>query len=140
MPNPLILSTTAERSALMSRVRQRGTLPELRVRQCLSKLGAHYRLNARDLPGRPDIVNRKLKKAIFVHGCFWHGHVSCGRGRIPRHNRPYWAVKLKENGQRDARKVAGLAALGYDIMIIWECELLNGATLTRRLKSFWFRS
>src|SRR6266446_2538925 len=108
MARPLLVRTTPERSALMKRVRQRGTDPELMARRILSDIGAHYRLNVKSLPGSPDVVNRRLQKAIFVHGCFWHGHARCGRGTIPMTNRRFWLDKLHQNTQRDRRKIAAL--------------------------------
>jgi DNA mismatch endonuclease (patch repair protein) len=127
------------RSKLMARVRQKGTAPELVVRSVLSSLGARYRLNATGLPGRPDIANRARGKVIFVHGCFWHAHVTCGRGRIPKRNRSFWREKLKANVKRDTRKVAQLEELGFDVLIVWGCQLQNRVALTRRIGEFWFR-
>lgn len=135
-----MMKTTPERSALMRRIRQEGTAPELTVRRVLTRIGARYRLNVRGLPGRPDIANRRRRKAVFVHGCFWHGHDSCGRGIIPKSNRAFWAEKLKANAHRDAAKTAALAAMGFDILIVWECETANIAVLEQRLREFWFGS
>jgi DNA mismatch endonuclease (patch repair protein) len=130
--------TSPERSALMRRVRQSGTALELRVRSVLSSLGARYRLNVRSLPGSPDVVNEVRRKAIFVHGCFWHGHTQCSRGRVPRANRSFWAEKLLKNRERDQRKVDALRELRFDVLVVWECELADPDALTRRLHSFWF--
>ena len=132
------LDPTPERSALMKRVRQNGTSLERIVRQALSNIGARYRLNVKGLPGRPDIANKSRKKAIFVHGCFWHHHSDCGRGTIPTRNRDFWAAKLQSNIERDERKTRGLAALGYDVLVLWECDLGDPGTLERRLRKFWF--
>lgn len=121
----------------MKRVRQAGTGPEHAVRRLLSAIGARYRLNVRGLPGRPDIANRSRKKAIFVHGCFWHHHSVCGRGRIPAANREFWADKLQRNIERDRRKVSELQELGYDVLVIWECELRNELMAVERLSAFW---
>ena len=130
--------TTPERSALMKRVRQRGTAPELKVRRLFTRLGARYRLNVPGLPGRPDIANRARRKAVFVHGCFWHHHSQCGRGRIPADNRAFWSEKLNKNVERDRRKISALHELGFDVLVVWECELKNESLLLERLKSFWF--
>jgi DNA mismatch endonuclease, patch repair protein len=132
------LKTTPERSALMKRVRQRGTAPESLVRRVLSSIGAHYRLNVRALPGSPDIVNRTRKKAIFVHGCFWHCHPKCSRGRIPAQNRSFWEDKLRRNVERDLRKLADLDELGFDVLVLWECELKDTDALRKRLHEYWF--
>jgi DNA mismatch endonuclease (patch repair protein) len=131
--------TTPQRSALMKRVRQRGTDAELTVRRILTRIGARYRLNVRSLPGSPDIASQAGRKAIFTHGCFWHHHLFCGRGKIPTANRDFWEDKLRRNVERDAAKVAGLRALGYDVLTVWECELECPSTLERKLRRFWKR-
>ena len=124
----------------MKAVKQRGTGPELAVRALLSDLGVSYRVNNRKYPGSPDIVNRKRNWAIFVHGCFWHGHRSCvktrggRRGRIPRTNRTYWEKKISENRRRDARKERALREDGFMVLTIWECELREPDQLRRRLR------
>lgn len=122
----------------MKRVRQRGTNLEQAVRRILSRIGARYRLNVKGLPGRPDIANKHRKKAIFVHGCFWHGHEACGRGRIPKRNRPFWEEKLARNLERDRRKCADLEELGYDVLVVWGCEFSDPDNLNKRLREFWF--
>jgi DNA mismatch endonuclease, patch repair protein len=122
----------------MKRVRTRGTTPELSVRRLLTELGARYRLHPADLPGRPDVANRRRGKVIFVHGCFWHGHDECGRGRIPKANRAFWAEKLRRNVERDARKVNELRSVGYEVLVVWECELKDEDAVRTRLMQFWF--
>ena len=129
--------TTEYRSDLMKRVRQTGTAPELAVRGILAEIGVRYRLNVRGLPGRPDIANKARRKAIFVHGCFWHFHKECGRGKIPERNKDFWAEKLRANRRRDRKKVEALERLGFDVLVIWECELSSPALLKRQLESFW---
>lgn len=131
------VSTTPERSRLMSRVRQHGTSPELTVRRALTDLGARYRVNSPSLPGRPDISNRSRKKAIFVHGCFWHGHEGCRRSRTPASNRDFWVEKIRQNRIRDAKKRESLIALGFSILEIWECELADEPRTESRLREFW---
>jgi DNA mismatch endonuclease (patch repair protein) len=133
------LPTSSQRSELMSRVRQHGTEPELVVRSILTRIGARYRLNARSLPGSPDIANRTKKKAIFIHGCFWHYHGDCPRGRIPGSNVAYWKPKLLENRRRDKRRVADLQRNGFDVIVVWECELSHEDRLSKRLGRFWNR-
>ena len=130
------LSTTPERSALMKNVRQRGTSPELLVRKILTKFGARYRLNVKLLPGSPDIANKARRKAIFVHGCFWHGHEMCKKATLPKRNRAFWKKKLEDNRQRDARNLSALSNMGFDVAVVWECELVD-PRLKHRLSRFW---
>ena len=132
------LRTTQARSALMKRVRRERTTPEQQVCRLLWSLGARYRRNVSDLPGTPDVANKSRAKAVFVHGCFWHFHEGCRRGRIPRRNRSFWATKLHENRRRDIRKLRSLRALGYDVLVVWECEIAHPEDLLQRLRSFWF--
>ena len=109
-----------KRSAVMRRVKGKDTAPELAVRKVLTRLGARYRLHRGDLPGKPDIVLPGRRVAIFVHGCFWHGH-DCARGaRTPRQNRDYWVAKVDRNRARDARNAAALEALGWRVETVWE--------------------
>jgi DNA mismatch endonuclease (patch repair protein) len=124
----------ATRSAVMRRVKGRDTAPELKVRRALTALGARYRLHRADLPGKPDIVMPGRRMAVFVHGCFWHGH-DCPRGsRVPKDNRDYWVGKVERNRARDATSREALAALGWRVETIWECELKDPATLEARLR------
>lgn len=132
-----MLITDPVRSRLMARVRQKGTAPELVVRTLLRREGASYRLNARDLPGSPDIVHRGRRKAIFVHGCFWHRHPGCPRATTPKQNFVFWQEKFDRNIQRDERKLAELRAEGYDVLVIWECETLSPESLAPKLRAFW---
>ena len=114
--------TSAERSRRMASVRQSSTAPELALRKALHALGLRFRVNARHLPGRPDIVLPKYGVALFVHGCFWHGH-HCAAGRAPATNTGYWLEKLAANRQRDRRKSDALRKLGWRVWVTWECEL-----------------
>lgn len=120
----------------MRRVRRSGTKPEQVVRAALTSIGARYRLNVRALPGSPDIANKSRSKAIFVHGCFWHYHDRCARGRIPRRNREFWREKLIRNRERDEAKLQALRELGFDVLVVWECDLTE--VLPERLEEFWF--
>jgi len=123
----------AKRSAVMAQVKGRDTKPELIVRRLLWRLGARYRLHRKDLPGRPDIVLPGRRLAIFVHGCFWHGH-DCARGaRTPKANRAYWTAKVARNRARDAASIAQLTALGWRVEVVWECALKDAAGLEARL-------
>jgi DNA mismatch endonuclease (patch repair protein) len=114
--------TKAERSALMARVRQEGTKPELIVRRALSALGARYRLKSKGLPGRPDMLFPGVKVAVYVHGCFWHQHRECRASRIPNTRTEYWKPKLEANVERDARHVRQLTEGGWLVFTVWECE------------------
>lgn len=126
--------TPEKRSAVMRRVKGKNTSPELAVRKALTALGARYRLNRKDLPGSPDIVMSGRRLAIFVHGCFWHGH-DCARGsRVPKANREYWTAKVARNVARDARTAAELATAGWRVETIWECELKDAEALRARLE------
>lgn len=125
----------AKRSAVMARVKARDTQPELIVRRLLWGLGARYRLHAKALAGKPDIVLPGRRLAIFVHGCFWHGH-DCARGaRVPKANRDYWLAKVARNRARDAKAREALQAAGWRPETIWECELKDRAALEARLKA-----
>ncbi len=125
-----------KRSAVMRRVKGRGTRPEIAVRRLIWRLGGRYRLNRADLPGKPDIVLAGRRLAIFVHGCFWHGH-DCARGaRVPKANRDYWVAKVARNRARDIAARGALAALGWRVETIWECELKNGPALEARARGW----
>lgn len=122
----------------MRRVRQNGTSAELAVRKALTSIGASYRLNVTSLPGSPDVANRTLAKAIFVHGCFWHFHEGCPRAKVPTSNAARWKAKLLANRARDSRQLQDLQASGMEVLVVWECETLDTRVLTARLKQFWF--
>ena len=124
-----------DRSEVMRRVRSADTAPEMAVRRLCHALGYRYRLHRRDLPGKPDLVFPARRKAVFVHGCFWHGH-DCKRGaRVPRKNRAYWLRKISRNRDRDSANCVLLARDGWDTLVIWECEIEPGA-MTERLCAF----
>ena len=113
------------RSALMSRVRNRGTAAELHVRRALWSAGFRYRLNVRKLPGAPDLVLRRYRTAVMVQGCFWHSH-NCRKGKQrPATNRDFWNKKLDGNIARDAANQAELRKLGWSVFVVWECQLLK---------------
>jgi DNA mismatch endonuclease (patch repair protein) len=117
----------------MRRVKGAGTSPELIVRRLVWGLGGRYRLNRADLPGKPDIVLGGRRLAIFVHGCFWHGH-DCARGaRTPKANRAYWTAKIAANRARDTAARAALLAAGWQVETVWECELKDMPALTVRV-------
>lgn len=114
--------TARQRSELMSRIRSKDTKPEMLVRRLVHGMGYRYRLHAKELPGRPDLVFRPRRKAIFVHGCFWHRHVGCPANRLPTTRREFWRNKLDGNVRRDRRNEAALEEMGWRVLIIWECQ------------------
>jgi DNA mismatch endonuclease, patch repair protein len=124
--------TPGARSENMRNITARDTRPELAIRRCLYAAGFRYRLHLKELPGRPDIVLRRSKTAIYVNGCFWHGHC-CQRGRLPKSNVPYWARKIGCNVRRDRRNAARLRGSGWRRVVVWECELKDPGKLERRL-------
>src|SRR6516165_8920491 len=117
--------TPAARSQMMSAVRGKNTTPERTVRGALFAAGYRYRLHRRDLPGAPDIVLPRFRTAVFVHGCFWHGH-DCPRGRRPASNTEFWNQKLNGNIERDRHNQAALSAAGWRVEVIWQCALAAG--------------
>ena len=128
--------TREERSRVMSLIRGKNTKPELLVRRLVHSLGYRYRLHRRDLPGTPDLVFRRLKCVIFIHGCFWHLH-RCPRGnRIPKTRVAFWRSKLEGNAVRDRLAVAKLRRSGWRVLTVWECQLKNPERLAVRLRQF----
>jgi DNA mismatch endonuclease (patch repair protein) len=126
--------TNLKRSEIMSRVRNKKTGPEGIVAGMIRFLGVRYRRNVKTLPGQPDFFIRSANLAIFVHGCLWHGHENCNRGKLPATNREFWKKKIATNRTRDARVVRQLRKLGIHVMIIWQCKLRNPEQVTGRLK------
>ena len=124
---------TYDRSAVMRAVKSRDTSPERAVRALLRPIAPGYRLHRADLPGKPDIVYAGRKVAIFVHGCFWHGH-DCARGaRSPKTNAAYWQAKIARNRARDAKTLAAYAAMGWRTLVVYECEVKDRERLRCRL-------
>lgn len=125
----------AKRSAIMSKVASKNTSPELAVRAALFRAGYRFRLHDKSLPGSPDIVMRKHKTVVFVHGCFWHGH-SCPRGKLPSSNLPKWEKKIARNIERDVEAKSRLLALGWRVETVWTCSLkANTQAIISRLKA-----
>lgn len=124
------------RSWNMSRIGSRNTKPELQLRSMLHREGFRFRLHARKLPGRPDIVLQKYRSVIFVHGCFWHRHAGCGNATTPSTRPEFWVEKFERNVERDAQNCAALEAAGWNVFVVWECELQADAEGTvRRLSA-----
>ncbi|WP_277924334.1 DNA mismatch endonuclease Vsr [Sphingomonas sp. CROZ-RG-20F-R02-07] len=115
--------TPAQRSERMSRIRSTNTKPEVALRKALHRLGFRFRLHGRRLPGKPDIVLPKYRTAIFVHGCFWHRHAGCSIATTPKSNTEFWVDKFDRNTARDAIKRAQLEADGWNVIVVWECDL-----------------
>lgn len=126
----------AERSEIMARVRSTNSRPELFVRGLVFALGYRYRLHANDLPGRPDIAFRKLRKVIFVHGCFWHRHTACALARLPKSRLDFWVPKLEGNRKRDEKNKRALRRQGWKVLTIWECQLKNSERVGARIRRF----
>ena len=126
----------AERSERMSRVRNKDTKPEMLVRRLVHGLGFRYRLHRTDLPGTPDMVFASRRKVIFVHGCFWHRHETCKLARLPKSKLHFWLPKLEGNRERDRRYQQELVRLGWNYLIIWECELADVDKLKYKISRF----
>ena len=114
--------TPQQRSALMARIKGRDTGPELAVRKLAHALGYRFRLHAKDLPGKPDIVFPRLRRIIMVHGCFWHRHEGCAKASAPKSREDYWQSKFARNMARDADVFIALEVLGWEVLVVWECE------------------
>ncbi|MBE2210346.1 MAG: DNA mismatch endonuclease Vsr [Xanthomonadaceae bacterium] len=121
------IMTPAQRSERMSRIRSQDTKPEMLVRRFLHGQGFRFRLHARDLPGKPDLVLPKYRAIVFVEGCFWHGH-SCQKGRVPGTNPDFWQAKVAANQARDKRNQRVLRRDGWRVFRVWECQLAKGKT------------
>lgn len=127
-----------ERSARMAMIRHRDTQPEMLVRTMAHRLGFRFRLHDKRLPGTPDLVFPRLRKVVFVHGCFWHRHSdpTCKLARMPKSKLDFWEPKLEANRQRDSRHQSELDELNWGWLIVWECELRHGEHLQNKLRAF----
>ena len=124
------------RSRIMRAVKSGDTTPELAVRSLAHRMGYRFRLRLKDLPGKPDLVFPRMRKAIFVHGCFWHGH-DCARGaRVPKRNRDYWVKKIKRNKERDNAARQALRRAGWRVAVVWECALRKDSNISSELRNF----
>lgn len=130
--------TQEGRSERMSRVRGRDTKPEMLVRRLAHAMGYRYRLHRRDLPGSPDLVFPSRRKVIFVHGCFWHRHAdqNCRLARLPKSKLDFWAPKLENNRKRDESNLSRLNDLGWETLVIWECQIRDRAAVQARIGEF----
>jgi DNA mismatch endonuclease (patch repair protein) len=127
--------TKSKRSEIMSRVKNKRTSAEETVATLLRELGVKYRRNDRTLPGQPDFVIRPHKLAIFVNGCFWHGHANCPRAKLPQTNAAFWAKKIETNKRRDRRARRQLRAMGWHTLTIWQCRLRKPESVRKRLQT-----
>lgn len=125
---------TATRSKMMSSIRGKDTGPEMVVRRFLHGQGYRYRIHRKDLPGKPDIVIPRLKVCIFVHGCFWHRHPGCPFATIPKTRPEFWNEKLQKNVMRDLANIDTLEAAGWNILIVWECQLKKDPQTLEKLE------
>lgn len=125
----------AARSATMRAVKSKNTSPEMRVRRLLHKAGYRYRLHRADLPGKPDIVFPARRKIVFLHGCFWHGH-DCRPKIRPTSNTAYWTPKIEGNMARDARNIEALREAGWQVLVLWECQLKDETIVLKTLTAF----
>lgn len=124
------------RSWLMSRIGSKNTTPELAIRSLTHRLGYRFRLHYGKLPGKPDLAFPGKRKVIFVHGCFWHGHRGCSKGRLPKSNLNVWGPKIKKNRLRDRKNVEAIKSLGWDCLIVWQCELKETSLLVSKIDRF----
>lgn len=116
----------AKRSEVMARIKNKHTKPEIKLRSYLHRLGFRFRLHRKDLPGTPDVVLPKYSTAVFVHGCFWHGH-DCSKNRMPATNVEFWKTKIRKNKERDVQATHELEQLGWKVWIVWECRFQEDA-------------
>lgn len=128
-----------KRSALMSRIKGKNTKPEMLVRRALWHAGLRYRLHARHLPGRPDLVLPRWRAVVFVHGCFWHQHPGCPLAAVPATRPDFWQSKLAGNRQRDDRAREALVNAGWRVAVVWECALRRSPETTVRDLIEWIR-
>ena len=126
----------AQRSERMSLIRGRDTGPEKIVRRLAWSMGYRYRLHLNKLPGKPDLVFIGRQKVVFVHGCFWHQHKNCRQYVMPRTRLEFWLPKLKSNSQRDAKNRRRLREAGWNVLVVWECQLKDEARLREKLHTF----
>ncbi len=131
-----------KRSDIMSQISGKETKPELLVRKYLFSKGLRYRKNVANLPGHPDIVLPKYKSAIFVHGCFWHGHNGCSKSKLPTTRTEFWQAKIDRTIKRDKENIDELSILGWRVAVVWECRLKNKVLIERGIAELekWIKS
>lgn len=128
--------TQLERSRQMALVRSKDTKPEMTVRRLVHSMGYRFFLHAANLPGKPDLIFPRRKKAIFVHGCFWHRHIGCKKATMPKNNFLFWKTKFDKTVARDQESLSALAAAGWTTMVVWECTIRDTESLVIEIKRF----
>lgn len=128
--------TKEKRHEIMANIKGRDTKPEKIVRSIIHRMGIRFSLHRTDLPGKPDIVLPRHHKIIMVNGCFWHGHKDCKKATIPRTNTKFWTTKIEKNRSRDHRVICQLQRLGWEVLIIWQCEISKPDQLLAKLERF----
>nr|WP_280518875.1 very short patch repair endonuclease [Shinella curvata] len=133
-----MIGPPTHRSWIMSRIRSTDTAPEMVIRKLVHSMSYRYRLHAKDLPGKPDLVFRGRRKVIFVNGCFWHSHDDerCRLSKLPKSRIDYWQPKLARTKERDRKNEELLMARGWDILVLWECQIKRGSGLAKLLSEF----
>jgi DNA mismatch endonuclease, patch repair protein len=124
------------RSAIMGAIHGKHTAPEMTVRSAAHRMGLRFRLHDKRFPGRPDLILAKWRAVVFVNGCFWHRHTGCRKTTIPKSNVQFWKAKFRENTRRDAANYAKLEALGWRVIVLWQCEVRTLEQATERLKPY----
>ncbi|MDG4476856.1 very short patch repair endonuclease [Thiovibrio frasassiensis] len=125
-----------ERSERMSRIRGKDSNPEMKLRRLVHGLGFRYRLHVKNLPGKPDLVFPARHAVIFMHGCFWHRHEGCKLARLPKSKLDFWEEKLETNRQRDLSHHQQLLELGWNVLVVWECQLGDPVNVSRIIQEF----
>lgn len=128
--------TPSQRSERMSRVRGKDTKPELIIRRLLHGMGYRYRLHRKDLPGKPDLVFPSRRKVVWIHGCYWHRHDGCKLARLPKSRLEFWGPKLEANKVRDSINQQAIIAMGWNFLVVWECELRNKKSVAFKIQDF----
>ena len=135
MSSEVIHKVSEQRSRNMSAIKSKNTKPEIAVRRLLHSMGYRFRLHRKDLPGSPDIVLPKYKTVIFVHGCFWHRHENCKYASIPKTRKEFWERKFKANVKRDLEIQEKIKNIGWQSVVVWECELKDSSALKKKLQN-----
>lgn len=120
----------------MSKISSKNTAPEVIIRKILHSMGYRFRLHQKNLPGTPDIVLKRHQKIVLVNGCFWHGHENCKRSKLPETNKDKWEAKIQKNKLRDEHNLAELKVMGWDVLVIWQCQLRDREKLMEQISSF----
>jgi DNA mismatch endonuclease (patch repair protein) len=120
----------------MSRIRDKGSAPEMKIRRLIHGMGFRYRLHVKELPGKPDLVFPSRRAVIFMHGCFWHRHEECKLARLPKSKLDFWKPKLEANKERDLLHQRQLRDLGWRVLVVWECEMIYTERISTIVRNF----